>query len=101
MDLPADPQFNARMDEILAVANAQLRNGQPVEQVAGSITFAAAAFNAWMCLALSKDAEWMAKGRAQIVNDLTERFRKMLEDNYETYLRDYATHKTSKPRPTQ
>ncbi len=101
MDLPADTQFNARTDEILAVANAQLRNGQPLEQVAGSVTFAAAAFNAWMCLALSKDAEWMAKGRTQIVNDLTERFRKMLEDNYENYLENYDVQKTSKPRPTQ
>ncbi len=101
MDLPSDPQFNARTDEILAVANAQLRNGQPLEQVAGSVTFAAAAFNAWMCLALSKDADWMAKGRNQIVNDLTDRFRKMLEDNYDNYLKTYDEQKTSKPRPTQ
>ncbi len=100
MDIPPDKAFNERADALLDLANSQLQDAS-VEQVSGSIAFAAAAFNSWMCLALSADKEKMAAGRVQIISDLTHRFRTMLEDNYDHYLASYDSLKTSTPRGQQ
>ena len=90
-DLPADPQFLERVEAHIGFAN-QKAGQVPSPLVAGSLTYAAARFNAWLLTNSSVSPEDMKARRDSAIAHLVDHYRKHLEQNYDDFQANYATY---------
>ena len=84
---PTPKEFFDRADEIINLANSQLR-GHEISKVSASTLYAAARFNAFVSATSYSDGDQMAKDLTEISDYFVEQYRKMLNEN----LRDFAAN---------
>lgn len=84
---PTPKEFFDRADEIIKLANAQLRD-EHRSKVSASTLYAAARFNAFVSAASYSDGDQMAADLTEISDYFVEQYKKMLDE----HLKDFASN---------
>ena len=82
------PEFWARADALINLANDQCENAHPNE-VSASTMFASARFNAFILASSSDSAEHMKQERERALEYFTDQFRKMMESNLDEFAQNF------------
>lgn len=93
MSTPAEkaapgPEFWERADQIIAVANEQCEHSRGNE-VATSLLYAAARFNAFLVASKTNDVTKMQQEKDDAVAFFTEQYKRMLTDNFNDYIANF------------
>lgn len=83
-----DQAFWQRVDALIHMVNDQCDQADP-NTVAASTLFAAARFNAFIVARTTGSPEAMASEKERALDYFVDQFRKMLEDNYEDFSRNF------------
>ena len=86
---PTPKEFFDRADEIIKVANAQLRDEQR-SKVSASTLYAAARFNAFISAASYSDGDQMARDLTEISDYFVEQYKKMLDEHLEDFVANFS-----------
>ena len=89
-----DAEFFKRADAFIDVANAQMEATRH-ENISMAFLYAAARFKAFSTSVSMNGAENMEPIKDKIVDELTEDFRKMLQENIEEHIRREKREKQS------
>lgn len=84
----APKEFWDRADEIIAVANDQIKEAT-VSKVSSSLLYAAARFNSFNVANSASDAEEMKRDREEAIRYFTEQYRNMLIENLDDYIENF------------
>ncbi|MEM7784317.1 MAG: DUF3144 domain-containing protein, partial [Planctomycetota bacterium] len=84
-----DNSFWDRADAIINLANDQSAD-ESISRVANSLLYAAARFNAFDYWTFHENAAEFTESRQEAVDDCMERFRKMLEENFDDHLERFV-----------
>ena len=85
LNMNEDKTFWKRADKVIELANDQ-SSDEPISQVAKSLLFAAARFNAfdyWTCF---EDPESFNESRDEAIEEYVSRFKEMLKENFDDHL---------------
>lgn len=82
------PEFWERADQIIALANEQCEQSRGNE-VATSLLYAAARFNAFLVASKTNDVVKMQQEKDDAVAFFTEQYRRMLTDNFNDYIANF------------
>ena len=85
-----NPALFERADAHIKVCNDQLKASTP-ERVADAAVYGAAHFKAWSLMIRSPDQETMAANRDAAIADAVEQYRRMLDENYDQYVKTFET----------
>ncbi|MBB5366827.1 MULTISPECIES: DUF3144 domain-containing protein [unclassified Janthinobacterium] len=85
------PEFWERADQIIAVANQQCEHSNGGE-VATSLLYAAARFNAFLVASKTNDPVKMQQEKEEAVAFFTEQYKRMLNDNFNDYIANFAKY---------
>lgn len=85
------PEFWNRADEVIAIANEQVKDST-IGKVSSSLLYAAARFNAFNVASSADDVAEMTKDKEEAIRYFTEQYRKMLTDNLDEYLENYQEY---------
>lgn len=91
-DNEISPEFWERADEVIAVANEQVKDST-VGEVSSSLLYAAARFNAFNVASSADDVDEMIKDKDEAIRYFTEQYRKMLIENLDEYIESYKEYK--------
>ena len=97
MAADTDPHYYDRADALIELANAQLA-GASREPIEDSFVYALARFNAWSSACDRGTGEQMAAAKAQTLAICLERYRRLLEANFDDYIAHYDTYMKSPRR---
>ena len=75
------PEFWERADQAIALANEQCMHS-PANEVATSLLYAAARFNAFLVASKTNDVSKMQQEKDDAVAFFTEQYKRMLTDNF-------------------
>ena len=82
------PEFWERADQVIALANEQCMHSGGNE-VATSLLYAAARFNAFFVASKSNDVAKMQEEKEGAVAFFTEQYKRMLTDNFNDYITNF------------
>ncbi|MCP5244946.1 MAG: DUF3144 domain-containing protein [Burkholderiales bacterium] len=82
------PEFWERADEIISLANVQVK-GSTVGKVSASLLYAAARFNAFSVASSALDADEMKKDKKEAINYFVEQYKEMLIENLDNYIENF------------
>jgi len=85
-----EPEFWARADKIIDLANEQV-NGSTIGKVSASLQYGAARFCAYNVAVASANADDMKRDRENAINYFTDQFKKMLTENIDDYIANYES----------
>jgi len=91
VDTKDDPTFFERADSFIRLANehcSTIGRGK----VSASLLYGSARFQAWNAACWADDAEDMKAKRAETVEYFVEQYKKMLEENLDDYIDNYAKY---------
>ena len=88
------PEFWERADEVIALANEQVK-GSTIGKVSASLLYAAARFNAFNAASSVIDAEDMKKDKEEAISYFTEQYKEMLIENLDDYIENYDKYTRS------
>lgn len=86
--LTPGPEFWERADQVIALANEQCMHSGGNE-VATSLLYAAARFNAFLVASKSNDVAKMQAEKEGAVAFFTEQYKRMLNDNFNDYINNF------------
>ena len=86
------PEFWSRADEVIAIANEQVKDST-IGKVSSSLLYAAARFNAFNVASSADDVDEMIKDKEEAIRYFTEQYRKMLLENLDEYIENYQEYK--------
>lgn len=81
-------EFYARADEVIAVANKQVKESD-VGAVSSSTLYAAARYNAFNVAAMAESLEEFKGEKDEAIRFFTEQYKKMLVENIDEYIANY------------
>ncbi len=90
-DVDSDDKFYARADAHIHLSNDQLKSISG-GKVSESMLYSLARFNAWNSACGFKNAEQMAADRQGTLDYHVTAYRKMLEENLDDYIRNFAKY---------
>lgn len=82
------PEFWERADQVIALANEQCMRS-PANEVATSLLYAAARFNAFLVASKTNDVSKMQQEKDDAVTFFTEQYKRMLTDNFNDYIANF------------
>ena len=82
------PDFWERADQAIALANEQCLHS-PANEVATSLLYAAARFNAFLVASKTNDVSKMQQEKDDAVAFFTEQYKRMLTDNFNDYIANF------------
>ena len=82
------PEFWERADQAIALANEQCMHS-PANEVATSLLYAAARFNAFLVASKTNDVSKMQLEKDDAVAFFTEQYKRMLTDNFNDYIANF------------
>jgi len=91
VDTKDDPTFFERADSFIPLTNehcSTIGRGK----VSASLLYGSARFQAWNAACWADDAEDMKAKRAETVEYFVEQYKKMLEENLDDYIDNYAKY---------
>ena len=94
----ADPRFNARTDEFIAVANKQA-NDAAHDKVSLSFLDGSCRYYAWLWAATSKDEADFAAKRAQALEVLLTETRQRFEKHADDYAKNFQAYIVAQRKP--
>lgn len=89
MDPAPDDQFFKRADAHIDVANGQLKDTSR-GKVSASLMYATARFSAWVTACTADSGEDLQDHRAETIEYFVAQYRKMLEENLDYYIANFA-----------
>ena len=89
MDPAPDDQFFERADAHIDVANGQLKDTSR-GKVSASMMYATARFNAWVTACTADSGEDLQSHREESIEYFVAQYRKMLEENLDDYIANFA-----------
>jgi len=89
-----DPQFLARANTLIQVANDQLDKGADRGPTSASFLYASSRFNAWVVACSAGTPERMRETREQTLDYFVKQYAAMLEENFDDYVRNFHTYMT-------
>lgn len=92
------PEFWERADQVIALANQQCEHNTGNE-VATSLLYAAARFNAFLVSSRMNDAAKMAQEKDDAVAFFTEQYKRMLTDNFNDYIKNFEQYQQPSAAP--
>lgn len=92
-----DAAFWERADAIIHLANEQ-GTKVPNSNVSASLLYAAARFNAFIVANGASSAEGMQKDKEEAIQYFTEEYRKMLSQNLDDYIANFANYLPRTPQ---
>ena len=84
-------EFWQRADEIIALANEQIKDST-IGKVSSSLLYATARFNSFNVASSAKDVEEMKKDKDAAIKYFTRQYKKMLTENLEDYIENYESY---------
>ncbi|MBW8734034.1 MAG: DUF3144 domain-containing protein [Asticcacaulis sp.] len=91
-----DGKFYDRADAHIHLSNDQINETEGAGKVSASMMYANARFSAWVAWTWMSSREEMEQKRIESIDYFASEFRKMLEDNYEDYLKNFENYRTRK-----
>jgi hypothetical protein len=91
----SDEGFFKRADAHIDVANAQLGDTSR-GKVSASMMYATARFNAWVTACTADSAEDLQNHRDESIDYFVAQYRKMLEENLDDYIANFAKYLSPK-----
>ena len=88
-DIP--PEFWERADQVIALANEQVK-GTTIGKVSSSLLYAAARFNSFNVASSADDADEMKKDKEEAIRYFTEQYKKMLTENLDDYIENFEIY---------
>ena len=82
------PEFWKRADEVIALANEQVK-GSTTGKVSASLLYAAARFNAFNVASSALDVDEMKKDKKEAINYFIEQYKEMLIENLDNYIENF------------
>jgi len=95
MDAASDEGFFKRADAHIDVANAQLGDTSR-GKVSASMMYATARFNAWVTACTADSDDEMRSHREESIEYFVTEYRKMLEENLDDYIANFAKYMSPK-----
>lgn len=89
--IQAGPEFWERADQIIALANQQCGQSGGHE-VATSLLYAAARFNAFLVASKTNDVNKMQQEKDDAIAFFTEQYKRMLTDNFNDYIKNFEQY---------
>lgn len=86
---PIPKEFFDRADEIINLANAQLRD-EHRNKVSASTLYATERFNAFVSAKSYSDGDQMAKDLTEISDYFVDQYRKMLNEHLQDYVSNFS-----------
>ncbi|MEZ5473040.1 MAG: DUF3144 domain-containing protein [Marinicella sp.] len=83
--------FFDRADEIIAVANKQIKEAN-VPRVSASTQYAAARFNAFSAADYANDLEDLKNNRSNAIEFYTEKYREYFTEHLDDYIENYEKY---------
>lgn len=83
--------FFKRADDVIAVANEQLKTSRS-DRVAASTAFAAARFAVWAVCTTTTEQSQVAQRRDQFLENFVTGYRQMLIDNFNDHEKNFDTY---------
>lgn len=83
--------FRIRVDEYVAIANAQANQAERGE-VCASFMFAAARYCAYLSAGVRPDGKTLATQKKEITDYFLDQFRQMLEGNLEDHIQNFEPY---------
>ncbi|RRS30092.1 MAG: hypothetical protein P794_08530 [Epsilonproteobacteria bacterium (ex Lamellibrachia satsuma)] len=85
-----DEKFYERADAHIALANDHINHEQVRPAlVNNSLLYAASRFSAWIAAASFTNAEDLQKEKEDVLDFFTNKYREMLEENFDNYAQNY------------
>jgi hypothetical protein len=86
-----DDRFYDRADAHIRLSNEQEKDIDR-GKVSASMMYATARFNAWVSACGPESGEELAKAKNEIVEYFVTEYRKMLEENFDDYVRNFEKY---------
>ena len=93
----SDPTFNARVDALIDLCNAQTAKQPTPILVATSAAFATARFAVWATASKTLTVAELQERRQGSIQAYTEGFRQMLEQHYDEMIDNYDRYLNRQP----
>ena len=90
-NIDEDKKFRETADAFIALANKYCKNENP-SMVNASFLYAAARFNIFIVAASSGSGNEFAAKKEDVINNLAEEYKKMLEEHFENYKEHFDEH---------
>jgi len=85
-----DKKFYERADDYIALANNHINTTQARPAlVNNSLLYAASRYSAWIAAASFTNAEDLQKEKEDVLDFFTNKYRQMLEENFDNYAENY------------
>ena len=88
------PEFWARADEVIAIANKQC-NDSTSGKVSASLLYAAARFSSFNVASSADDVEEMKRDKEEAIKYFLGQFEKMLIENIDDYIENFESYTSS------
>jgi len=89
-----DDKFYDRADAHIHLSNGQVNETETAGKVSASMMYANARFSAWIAWTWMSSPEEMAQRKDETLEYFTTEFRKMLEENFDDYLRNFEDYRS-------
>lgn len=86
-----DDRFQERADAYISLANEQVKEATR-GQVSASMMYATTRFNAWVGACGCESGEDLARVREQAIEYFMQRYREMLEENLDAYIKNFDAY---------
>jgi hypothetical protein len=90
-DTPPGPEFWARADEVIDIANKQ-SDDSTSGKVSASLLYAAARFSSFSLASSAKDVEEMKRNVEEAIQYFSGQFEKMLIENIDDYVKNFDSY---------
>jgi len=91
-DAGIPPEFWERADQVIALANAQVK-GTTIGKVSSSLLYAAARFNSFNVASSADGVDEMKKDKEEAIRYFTEQYKKMLTENLDDYIENFERYR--------
>jgi hypothetical protein len=89
-----DDRFYDRADAHIHLSNDQINETETAGKVSASMMYANARFSAWIAWTWMSSPEEMEQRKDEALEYFTTEFRKMLDENYDDYQRNFETYRS-------
>ncbi|WP_443748805.1 DUF3144 domain-containing protein [Asticcacaulis solisilvae] len=88
-----DDRFYDRADAHINLSNDQINEAEGAGKVSASMMYANARFSAWVAWTWMSSPEEMVQRRSEALDYFAGEFRKMLEENFDDYLKNFEEYR--------
>jgi len=92
-DNEVSPEFWKRADQLIALANEQVKE-ETIGKVSSSLLYAAARFNSFNVASSAENVEEMKRDKEEAIKYFTEQYRKMLIENLDEYIENFEKYES-------